>query len=386
MEKESTEEHSTENVKPQETVECVRADENVEKDGAGEKDREVGEEKRRSRKRESQDSEPQEEDSSDDDEGEESTRKKTKSARTAKGKAKRKVQAKAKQKKEAEPIESDLETPDPVELNKRFVGQDGELLTTKETTPDELKIVSWNVNGLRSVLKPSPFFGGKHPLIEYVSVEKPHVLFINEIKLNQQIEHDFDDALPGYKGKAFIAEQAGYAGVSVYWRTDSITPVKVEAGIGHPTHDEDGRTVTLELDDAILVGTYVANSGRGLVKLDYRVNEFDPAMRGYLLKKSETLIPNENKSASSRYKDVIWCGDLNVAHEVKDIWNSKGNQKSAGHTPQERWEVSNWLLLTFVSRNSFAKMVQGENAQFVDVYRAMYPKRVEYTYWAATFV
>eukprot|EP00923_Selenidium_pygospionis_P049809 GHVN01085850.1.p1 GENE.GHVN01085850.1~~GHVN01085850.1.p1 ORF type:complete len:110 (-),score=9.22 GHVN01085850.1:359-688(-) len=109
-------------------------------------------------------------------------------------------------------------------------------------------------------------------------------------------------------------------------------------------------------------------------------------MRGYLLKKSETLIPNENKSASSRYKDVIWCGDLNVAHEVKDIWNSKGNQKSAGHTPQERWEVSNWLLLTFVSRNSFAKMVQGENAQFVDVYRAMYPKRVEYTYWAATFV
>lgn len=229
----------------------------------------------------------------------------------------------------------------------------------------QMKVVTWNVNGLRSVLK------DKSILQQYVKAEKPDVLFLNEVKLNDKIKDSFVDILDGYGGHIVLSKKPGYAGVAVYWRKAAVKPTKVYGGIGNDEHDTDGRTVTLELPDLILIGTYVTNAGRGLVKLDYRVNSYDVDMRKWLIERADTPVEETEGSSTSnqKRKDVIWCGDLNVAHEEIDIWNSKGNQKSAGHTPEER--------------ASFSELVKGSEAPFVDVYRHLYPDKVEYTYWAA---
>lgn len=219
-----------------------------------------------------------------------------------------------------------------------------------------LRFVSWNVASLRSVVKNGHFQ-------KYIADEKPHILCLQETKMTEAaLEEMSDDAMTGYDAYWNHSERKGYSGVAVFIREDfSDTDVKVEkveTGMGDDTADSEGRVLAVHLSNNItLVNAYVPNSGGKLARLDYRTKTFEPKMRNYL-----------NSIAEKR--DIIYTGDLNVAHEEKDIHNSKGNQKSAGHTPEER--------------AAFGDFLESGNG-WIDVYRNRYEGYSGYTYYSRRF-
>lgn len=211
---------------------------------------------------------------------------------------------------------------------------------------DVIKISSWNINGLRSVLN-------KNEIDNYVNKDKPDILCLNETKVDKEAldSEQIGKRMP----KDYIQYwncckcSKGYSGVAILSR---YKPLSVKADIGIPEHDQEGRTLTLEFEKFYLVSCYVPNAGEKLVRLDYRTKKWDPAFRNYL---------NELK----KKKSVILCGDLNVAHHEIDIANPKSNLKSAGFTVEERQEFTNLL-----------------KTGFVDSFRELYPKEVKYSYWS----
>ncbi len=200
-----------------------------------------------------------------------------------------------------------------------------------------MKIISWNVAGLRACHTKG--------LEDFVLSESADIYCFQETKvLPEQVPMH----IGGYDEYLFPAEKKGYSGVMVYSR---VKPISVVYGIGAAEYDSEGRTITLEFDGFYLVACYVPNSKRELERLPSRM-EFEDIMRKYL-------------SGLAEKKHVIYCGDLNVAHEEIDIKNPKTNHMSAGFTDEER-----------------AKMTELLGAGFVDTFRRLHPDEVAYTWWS----
>ncbi len=201
-----------------------------------------------------------------------------------------------------------------------------------------MKLVSWNVNGLRACVKKG--------FLEYFNKVDADIFCIQETKLQEgQIELD----LEGYEQYWNYAIKKGYSGTAVFTKK---TPLSVKNGIGIEEHEKEGRVITLEYEDFYLVNVYTPNSQRGLARLDYRM-DWEDAFRNYLLELDTK-------------KPVVLCGDLNVAHKEIDLKNPKTNTKNAGFTPEERDKMTKLL-----------------ESGFIDTYRYFYPDRGEvYTWWS----
>ena len=200
-----------------------------------------------------------------------------------------------------------------------------------------MKLISWNVNGFRACLEKG--FG------DFFKEADADFFCIQETKM-QPGQADF--APDGYYQYWNSAEKKGYSGTAIFAKTE---PISVQYGIGIPEHDTEGRAITLEYPDFYLLNVYTPNAQRELARLDYRMT-WEDALRGYI------------KSLDSR-KPVIYCGDLNVAHEEIDLKNPKTNHKSAGFSDEER--------------GKFTELLQ---SGFTDSFRALYPEKVEYSWWS----
>lgn len=200
-----------------------------------------------------------------------------------------------------------------------------------------MKLISWNVNGFRSCLGKD--FG------EFFEREDADFVCIQETKM-QPDQADF--APEGYFSYFNSAEKKGYSGTAVFTKHE---PICVRYGIGIPEHDTEGRAITLEYPDFYLLCVYTPNAQRELARLDYRM-EWEDALRAYIL-------------SLDADKPVIYCGDLNVAHEEIDLKNPKTNHFSAGFSDEERGKFTELL-----------------SSGFTDTFRALYPERVLYSWWS----
>lgn len=207
-----------------------------------------------------------------------------------------------------------------------------------------MRIISFNVNGIRATVKKG--------LFESIEKMNPDVLCFQETKANDEQVRAALFGLDGYYLYSYSAERPGYSGTAILSRKE---PISVKNGLGIDEHDDQGRAITIEFDDFYLVNTYVPNSGHGLVRLDYR-GRWDAALLEYL-------------RLLEKKKPVIWCGDLNVAHQPIDLANPKSNyNKTSGYTQQE-----------------IDGMDAVHAAGFIDTYRSMYPEEVKYSWWSARF-
>ncbi|HVZ66525.1 MAG TPA: exodeoxyribonuclease III [Lacunisphaera sp.] len=186
-----------------------------------------------------------------------------------------------------------------------------------------MKLVSWNVNGIRAVLNKG-FLG-------YMAKVGADVICLQETKAHPgDVQHV--KWVDGYTAHWNAAVKKGYSGTATFTR---IAPLNVTTGIGLPAHDGEGRVLTLEFPDYYVMNVYQPNSQRGLTRLKYRTGEWDPAFLKYL-KKLE------------KKKPVVFCGDLNVAHTEIDLTNPKTNRRNAGFTDEERGNFSKLLAKGFV--------------------------------------
>lgn len=201
-----------------------------------------------------------------------------------------------------------------------------------------MKLISWNVNGLRACV-------GKG-FLDFFNEVDADIFCVQETKL-QEGQIDLD--LQGYHQYWNYAEKKGYSGTAVFTKVD---PIAVFYGIDIDEHDKEGRVITLEYDDFYLVNVYTPNSQRELARLDYRM-KWEDDFKSYL------------KSLEAQ-KPVILCGDLNVAHKEIDLKNPSTNRKNAGFTDEEREKMT--VLL---------------ESGFVDTFRHFYPDKEDaYTWWS----
>ena len=175
-----------------------------------------------------------------------------------------------------------------------------------------LKLISWNCNGIRAVHRRNGF--------SFVSEERPHILCLQETRAGPQ---DIDGVLPGFRHQAWCpAEKPGYSGTAIFSR---IEPLSVRRGIGAPEHDREGRVLTMELAGMFVVNVYTPNSRRDLSRLPYR-QRWDGAFLRFL------------QRLASR-KPILFCGDINVAHEEIDLARPKENRHTHGFTAEERGRI-----------------------------------------------
>ena len=201
-----------------------------------------------------------------------------------------------------------------------------------------MKFISWNVNGLRAVMKK-----GFEEIFRELDAD---FVCLQETKLQAgQIELAF----PGYESYWSYADKKGYSGTAIFTKH---TPLSVRCNLGLPEHDTEGRAVTLEYEDFFLVCVYTPNAQDGLRRLDYRMR-WEDDFRAYLC-------------ALDRQKPVIVCGDMNVAHEEIDLKNQKSNVGNPGFSDEER-----------------AKFTELLAAGFTDSFRFLYPDRRDaYSWWS----
>ena len=204
-----------------------------------------------------------------------------------------------------------------------------------------MKLISWNVNGLRAVM-------GKGFMETFAALDAD-IFCLQETKLQEgQIAMD----LPGYHQYWNYAEKKGYSGTAVFTRRE---PMSVRYGIGTDAFDHEGRVITLEFSEFFFLTVYTPNSQDGLARLPYRM-EWEDAFLAYIQK-----LDSE--------KPVIFCGDLNVAHQEIDLKNPKSNQHNAGFTQEERDKMTHLL-----------------SSGFVDTFRWFHPDaRDEYSWWSYRF-
>lgn len=204
-----------------------------------------------------------------------------------------------------------------------------------------MKLISWNVNGLRACVDKG--------FMDFFKEMDADIFCIQESKLQEgQIALD----MPGYHQYWNYAEKKGYSGTALFTKTE---PISVTYGLGIPEHDKEGRVITAEFADFYVVTVYTPNSQRELTRLSYRM-EWEAAFLAYLKKLEEN-------------KPVIFCGDLNVAHKEIDLKNPKTNRHNAGFTEEER--------------ACFTTLLE---AGFVDTFRHFYPDRKNiYSWWSYMF-
>ena len=204
-----------------------------------------------------------------------------------------------------------------------------------------MKLISWNVNGIRACVKKG--------FLDFFKETDADIFCLQETKLQEgQIELE----LEGYHQYWNYAERKGYSGTAIFTKQE---PRSVSYGLGIEEHDQEGRVITLEFDNFYMVTVYTPNSKNELLRLDYRM-VWEDEFRSYLLRLNET-------------KPVIVCGDLNVAHQEIDLKNPKTNQKNAGFTIEERTKMSTLL-----------------DSGFIDTFRFFYPElEGAYSWWSYRF-
>ena len=200
-----------------------------------------------------------------------------------------------------------------------------------------MKLISWNVNGFRACLNKG--------FEQFFKDTDADFFCIQETKMQpEQATFDAD----GYHQYWYSAEKKGYSGTAIFAKHE---PISVKYGLGIEEHDREGRAITLEYDDFYLLCVYTPNAQRELARLDYRM-KWEDSLRNYI------------KSLDEK-KPVIYCGDLNVAHEEIDLKNPKTNHFSAGFSDEER--------------GKFTELLQ---SGFCDTFRTLYPEKVEYSWWS----
>ncbi len=202
-----------------------------------------------------------------------------------------------------------------------------------------MKLISWNVNGIRAALRKDA--------ADFFAAEKPDILCLQETKATPE-EVVIPAALAGYHSVWNLAEKKGYSGTAIFSKKP---PLATTLGIGAADHDREGRVITAEYPDFFLVNIYVPNSKRDLSRLPYR-QQWDRDFLAYLRRLETT-------------KPVIFCGDLNVAHTPLDLARPKGNEKNHGFTPEER--------------AGFDAVVK---AGFIDTFRVFEKANGHYTWWS----
>ena len=204
-----------------------------------------------------------------------------------------------------------------------------------------MKFVSWNVNGLRACLKKG--------FAESMLGLDADFICLQETKMERG---QAEVKLPGYHEFWNSAEKKGYSGTAVFTRQE---PLSVSYGMDLDRHDHEGRLITLEYPDLWLVNCYTPNAQEGLARIGYRM-EWEDDLRGYL-------------QSLDRTKPVVYCGDLNVAHEEIDLKNPKTNRGNAGFSDQERGKLTELL-----------------SAGFTDTFRSLYPDQTgAYSWWSYRF-
>lgn len=204
-----------------------------------------------------------------------------------------------------------------------------------------MKLISWNVNGLRACMKKG--------FLDAFALLDADVFCLQETKMEQgQAEVD----LPGYQQFWNSAEKKGYSGTAVFTR---IPPLSVTYDMGIEEHSHEGRLITLEFEPFYLVNCYTPNAQDGLKRIDYRM-QWEDDLRGYLME-------------LDRKKPVVYCGDLNVAHNEIDLKNPGPNRGNAGFSDQEREKMTALL-----------------SSGFTDTFRALYPDKTgAYSWWSYRF-
>jgi exodeoxyribonuclease-3 len=201
-----------------------------------------------------------------------------------------------------------------------------------------MKLVSWNVNGIRACVKKG--------FLDYFNTVDADLFSIQETKCQ---ENQISLELDGYHQYWNYAERKGYSGTAIFTKKE---PLSVSYGIEMEEPDTEGRVITLEFNDFYVVNCYTPNSKRDLTRLGYRLN-WEDAMKEHLIK-------------LNAHKPVIFCGDLNVAHNEIDLKNPKPNMGNSGFTEEERQKFSSLL-----------------QAGFIDSFRYFYPERTDaYTWWS----
>ncbi len=203
-----------------------------------------------------------------------------------------------------------------------------------------MKLVSWNVNGLRACV-------GKGFEESFKALDAD-VFCLQETKMQ---EGQLDLQFPDYESYWNYADKKGYSGTAVYTR---VKPLSVTSDMGIDEHDHEGRVITVEFEDFHLVCVYVPNSQDGLKRLDYRM-KWEDDFRAYV-------------TSLAKKKGVVICGDLNVAHNEIDLKNPSSNRNNAGFTDDERGKFNELL-----------------NAGFVDSWRMLNPDTVKYSWWSYRF-
>ncbi|MDD2958380.1 MAG: exodeoxyribonuclease III [Lachnospiraceae bacterium] len=204
-----------------------------------------------------------------------------------------------------------------------------------------MKLISWNVNGIRACVQKG--------FLDYFKEADADIFCIQESKMQ---EGQLTLELPGYYQYWNYAVKKGYSGTAIFTKKE---PLSAAYGIGIEEHDQEGRVITLEFEAFYMVTVYTPNSQNELARLDYRMR-WEEDFLAYL-KKLE------------KKKPVVFCGDLNVAHEEIDLKNPKTNRKNAGFTDEERNKCTEML-----------------NAGFIDTWRYFYPDKEEiYSWWSYRF-
>jgi exodeoxyribonuclease-3 len=213
-----------------------------------------------------------------------------------------------------------------------------------------MKIIAWNVNGIRSLLK-------TNYLDKLLDEHKPDVFCMGETKLScpyDNIENEIVKKFPKFKFRYWspCKTKGGYSGTAIFCKKE---PKSIIYGLKYKDKelDNEGRVITIELDNFYLIHVYTPNSGQALDRLEWRTTSWDRAF--------ENFINNLQKT-----KYVVVCGDLNVAHQPIDLANPKTNTKTAGFTKEEK--------------ESFNKILT--NCDLIDSYRKLYPEKIEYSFWS----
>ncbi|MEA4873970.1 exodeoxyribonuclease III [Anaerorhabdus sp.] len=203
-----------------------------------------------------------------------------------------------------------------------------------------MKLISWNVNGLRACITKG--------FLDFFKQEDADIFCLQETKLQP---HQIELELEGYHQFWHSAERKGYSGTAVFTKVE---PLSVQTDFGKDIFNDEGRVLTLEFEKFYLVNAYVPNSKEELARLSYRM-EWEDELRNHLVQLNEK-------------KPVIYCGDLNVAHQEMDLKNPKTNRRNPGFSDEEREKMT--VLLS---------------AGFLDTFRTIYPEEIAYSWWSYRF-
>ncbi|ADO67139.1 putative apurinic-apyrimidinic endonuclease 1 [Cafeteria roenbergensis virus] len=209
------------------------------------------------------------------------------------------------------------------------------------------KIIAWNINGIKAHLK-------KDNLFDLIETEKPHIICMGETKISCpfiDVQNQLKEKIKGYKYRYWspCLVKKGYSGTAIFSKRK---PISTYLGMNQPGEDDEGRMITLEFKEYYLIHVYTPNSGQGLVRLQYRTEEWDKNFRKYC-------------ANLQKIKPIIICGDLNVANENIDLANPSSNKKNAGFTDVERKSFK----LTLTKLN------------LIDTFRYLYPTDIKYSFW-----